>query len=723
MISQARVASRVSILVAVTLTITKGVVGFLVGSLAILSSAVDSMLDIISSSVNYYAIKKSEEPPDETHPFGHGKFESLATFLQSLVILGSGVFILYESYQKFITKGEVLDIDTGLYVMVFSIVVTLLLTRFLKSTAKKIDSMILKADAMHYEIDVLTNGGILISLLLIKATGFYIIDPIISAIISIYIIYSAISLNINVSKDLLDVELPKIIKDDIIKILDSFENLHVDYHKLRTRRSGSQKFLDLHLTLCRHLSLSEAHKISDVIEEKLMKNIKDLDVTIHIDPCDVVNCPGIEACNDSKLRLELDKLIKMEEEMSDFTQNLIAERLGGKMFGKDTKIYKFEKIKRAKRAALEANPGKELIDMGVGEPDDMANIAIVNVLKEEVMKKENRFYSDNGIQEFKDAASLYMKNRFNVDIDPKTEVNHAIGSKPALAMFPFCVINPGDYTLMTIPGYPVTGTITKYIGGNVYNLPLLKENNFLPDLDAIPQEIKEKAKLLYLNYPNNPTGALASREFFEKVVDFAKKNNVVVLHDAAYIELTYGEKQPSFLSVDGAKDVGVEVHSLSKSYNMTGWRMAFVCGNETLVKAFATVKDNNDSGQFIPIQKAAAYALAHPELIDETRKKYQRRLTKLSKVLREQGFYVNEPKGTFYLYFEIPKGTKSGRKFESAEEFCDYLIREKLISSVPWDDAGHFLRFTVTFEAKDLKDEDRIIGEISKRLSEEEFIF
>ena len=505
MISKTRAASRVSILVAVILTITKGVVGVLVGSLAILSSAVDSILDILSSSVNYYAIKKSEEPPDETHPFGHGKFESLATFLQSLVILGSGIFILYKSYEKFIQKGGVLDIDAGLYVMLFSIVVTFFLTRFLKRTAKATDSMILKADAMHYEIDILTNAGILISLVLIKLTGAHVIDSVVSAIISIYIIYSAISLNVSVSKDLLDVEVSKVVKDDILKILDSFENLHVDYHKLRTRRSGSQRFLDLHLTLCRYLSLSEAHKISDVIEEKLVKNIKDLDVTIHIDPCDAVNCPGIDACNDSKLRLELDKLIKVEEKMSDFTQNLIAERLGGNMFGKDTKIYKFEKIKRAKRAALEANPGKELIDMGVGEPDDMADFKIVNVLKEEVMKKENRFYSDNGIQEFKDAASLYMKRRFNVDIDPKTEVNHAIGSKPALAMFPFCVINPGDYTLMTIPGYPVTGTITKYIGGEVYNLPLLKENDFLPDLDSIPDEIKKKAKLLYLNYPNNPT--------------------------------------------------------------------------------------------------------------------------------------------------------------------------------------------------------------------------
>ncbi len=409
--------------------------------------------------------------------------------------------------------------------------------------------------------------------------------------------------------------------------------------------------------------------------------------------------------------------------MSSFMQNMIAERLGGNMFGKDTKIYKFEKIKRAKKAAMEKNPTAELIDMGVGEPDDKAPEAIINILKQEVDKRENRFYSDNGIQEFKDVAAEYMKKRFNVSIDPVNEVNHSIGSKPALAMIPFTLTNPGDISLMTVPGYPVTGSLTKYLGGDIYNLPLTKENDFLPNLDAIPEDIRNKAKILYLNYPNNPTGAIAGKDFFEKVVKFAKDNNIAVVHDAAYIELTFGKKQPSFLSVEGAKDVGIEIHSLSKSFNMTGWRLAFVCGNEVLVKAFATVKDNYDSGQFIPIQKAGAYALKHLELIEPIREKYKRRLSKLADALKNLGFYVNEPKGTFYLYFEIPKGTKDGKKFTSAEEFCDFLIREKYISSVPWDDAGNFLRFSVTFEADTIEEENRIIDEIQKRLAQENFIF
>ncbi|TCK61599.1 LL-diaminopimelate aminotransferase [Seleniivibrio woodruffii] len=409
--------------------------------------------------------------------------------------------------------------------------------------------------------------------------------------------------------------------------------------------------------------------------------------------------------------------------MSLFMENLISNRLGGKMFGKDTTIYKFEKIKRAKRAAIQENPGVELIDMGVGEPDAMAHDEVVKVLQLEATKKENRFYSDNGIDEFKQSAASYMQKRFGVTLDPATQVNHCIGSKPALALLPIALINPGDVALMTVPGYPVSGTTTKYLGGEVYNLPLLHENNFLPVLDSIPADILKRAKFLYINYPNNPTGAVATKEFYEKVVKFAKENDIAVISDAAYIELSYGDEPLSFLSVEGAMEVGIEIHSLSKSYNMTGWRLGFVCGNEHLVKAFATVKDNNDSGQFIPIQKAGCYCLDNPKLIEHTKAKYARRLNMLAKVLRTHGFTVNEPKGTFYLYFGIPKATVSGRKFENAEQFCDFLIREKLISSVPWDDAGNFLRFSVTFDAPTVEAEERIAKIIDERLSTEKYIF
>src|SRR5271156_4195950 len=202
-------------------------------------------------------------------------------------------------------------------------------------------------------------------------------------------------------------------------------------------------------------------------------------------------------------------------------QTLFADRLGGVNYGKSNKIYKFEKIKRAKRAALAAHPERKLLDFGIGENDDMADELVREVLKREVDKLENRGYADNGIAAFKEAAAGFMKKLFGVQLDPVTEVNHAIGSKPALAMLPACFINPGDVTLMTVPGYPVAGTHTKYYGGEVHNLPLLEENGYSPDPHGIPADIKKRAKLMVLNYPNSPTGAVAPRDFYRQVIDFA----------------------------------------------------------------------------------------------------------------------------------------------------------------------------------------------------------
>ncbi|GKX27975.1 aspartate aminotransferase [Vallitalea longa] len=411
--------------------------------------------------------------------------------------------------------------------------------------------------------------------------------------------------------------------------------------------------------------------------------------------------------------------------METYIQELIADRIGGNKFGKSTVIYKFEKIKRAKAAAISEHPDMEIIDMGVGEPDAMADEGVVRTLAEEAAKWENRNYADNGVPEFKEAAARYLEEVYDVKgIDGATEINHAIGSKPALAMMAQAFINPGDITLMTVPGYPIMGTMTKWLGGEVYNLSLLEENDFLPDLDSIPEDVLKKAKLLYLNYPNNPTGAVAPREFFEKVIGFAKENDLVVVQDAAYAALTFDGNRPfSFLSLDGAKDVGVEIHSLSKAYNMTGWRMAFVAGNEKVVSAFAAVKDNNDSGQFKGIQKAGIYALEHPEITEKTAAKYSRRHDMLVDVLNKLGFTARKPKGSFYLYVKIPKGVKGGETFTTAEDFSQFLIRKKLISTVPWDDAGAFVRFSVTFLADTEEEEKKVIDEIYNRLSDVEFAF
>ena len=408
----------------------------------------------------------------------------------------------------------------------------------------------------------------------------------------------------------------------------------------------------------------------------------------------------------------------------DYVQQLFANRLGGNQFGKDTKIYKFEKIKRAKRAALEANPGKELFDLGVGEPDEMAFPSVVKALQLEAEKAENRGYTDNGIQEFKVAAVKYMEKVFGVKgLDPDRHVNHTIGSKPGLAMIPSIFINPGDITLMTVPGYPVMGTHTQYLGGEVVNLPLTKESKFLPDLKSIDPGVAKRAKLLYINYPNNPTGANAPRKFYEEVVDFAKTNDVVVVQDAAYAALTFDGKPTSFLSVPGAMDVGVELHSLSKSYNMTGWRIAFIVGNELVVKGLAHVKDNVDSGQFAAIQKAGIHALENPDITQKILEKYRRRLTLLVDALNSVGFDAVMSGGSFFLYVEAPRGIKGGQRFETGEDFSQFLIKEMLISTVPWDDVGRFTRFSATFTAKDPKEETRIVEEIKKRLSSVEFEF
>ena len=411
--------------------------------------------------------------------------------------------------------------------------------------------------------------------------------------------------------------------------------------------------------------------------------------------------------------------------MESFIQGLFAERIGGEKFGKDTVLYKFEKIKRAKREAIAKNPGKELIDMGVGEPDWMAEPEVIEVLYNEAKKWENRGYTDNGIGEFKEAAAKYMEIVYGVaGLDPEKEINHGIGSKPILALLPLAFINPGDITIMTVPGYPVLGTTTKAVGGEVINLPLLEENNFLPDIDSLTEDQKKRAKLLYINYPNNPTGATATEEFYKKVVKFAKDNDIIVVSDEAYSALTFdGVKPYSFLNVEGAKEVGVAIQSLSKAYNMTGWRIAFIAGNELVVKGFATVKDNNDSGQFAGIQKAGIYCMEHPEITEKTAAKYSRRHNLLVDALTNAGFKVKKPKGSFYLYVKAPIGTKSGEKFANAEEFSQYMIKEKMISTVPWDDAGNFVRFSVTFVAKDEADEARVIAEIKNRLGSGEFIF
>jgi len=397
-------------------------------------------------------------------------------------------------------------------------------------------------------------------------------------------------------------------------------------------------------------------------------------------------------------------------------RKLFAKRIGGENFGVEEAIYKFEKIKRAKAQARREHPEIELLDFGVGEPDRMAPAAIREAMKKAVDDPANRGYADNGIPLFRQAAADYLAKFFGVrGIDPATQICHSIGSKPALAMLPLCFIDPGDVSIMTVPGYPVLATHTRYLGGSVYPVQLRRENNFLPDLDSIPQDILRKAKLFYVNYPNNPTGAAPSEDFFDRLIELADRHNILIVQDAAYATLVYGREPLSILSRPGGSEVAVELHSMSKSYNMTGWRLGFVAGSAMAVKAYAEVKDNVDSGQFKAIQVAAAAGIADRSMADAIKAHYESRLRKMVAALRNAGFDASMPGGTFYLYVPAPCAAGSVR-FSCAEEASQFLIRNALISTVPWDDAGAYLRFSATFESRCDDDDDRVIGELAERL-------
>lgn len=403
-------------------------------------------------------------------------------------------------------------------------------------------------------------------------------------------------------------------------------------------------------------------------------------------------------------------------------EKLFAERIGGEQFGKSTEIYKFEKIKRAKAKARELHPDLEILDFGVGEPDQVAPAPIREALKVEVDKSENRGYADNGIPEFKQAAAEYMKNFFGVELDPASEINHSIGTKPALAMLPLAFINPGDVIFQTVPGYPVMATHTKYLGGEVVDIPLLEENSFLPDLESIDPALADRCKLFYINYPNNPTGAVATDEFYDELIAFAQKHNILIIQDAPYATLVYDGELKSILQRPEAKTCCLELHSMSKAYNMTGWRLAFFCGASWAVEALATIKDNCDSGQFKAIQHAACAGIADEALAEGIRSHYEKRLRRMVEVLKEVGFDAQMPGGTFYLYVKAPKGA-GDVEFANAEEASLYLIENVGISTVPWDNTGPFVRFGAVFESAGDEDDERVLNELADRLKKVDLKF
>ena len=327
--------------------------------------------------------------------------------------------------------------------------------------------------------------------------------------------------------------------------------------------------------------------------------------------------------------------------------------------------YLFLEIDKAKRKARAE--GRDIIDLGIGDPDQPTPKYIIEVLYRAAQDPANHRYAlDQGMPALRRAIEGWYKRRFDVNLDPDTEILPLIGSKEGIAHFPVAFINQGEYSLVPDPCYPPYKGGTILAGGKPYLMPLLEKNAFLPDLKKIPSSILKKAKILFVNYPNNPTGAVAGKDFYKDVVAFAKKHKLIVLSDLAYSEMVYdGYKPPSIFEIEGARDVAIEFHSLSKTYNMTGWRVGWACGNKELVAALAKVKSNVDSGIFSAIQVAGIAALEGPqEEISKMCALYQERRDCLVNGLRSLGWQITPPKATFYLWIKVP-GNKSSIEFSA----------------------------------------------------------
>lgn len=323
--------------------------------------------------------------------------------------------------------------------------------------------------------------------------------------------------------------------------------------------------------------------------------------------------------------------------------------------------YFFAEINRKRNELVDL--GVDIINMGVGDPDLPTPAHIVQAMHEAIDDPSSHNYPPyQGTKEYRRAAVEWMARRFGITgLNPDTEVVSSIGSKEAIHNTFLAFVEPGDYTLIAEPGYPVYRTSTIFAGGEPYTMPLKAENNFLPDLKAIPQEVAHKAKLLWINYPNNPTGALATLEFFEELIDYCHQYDILLCHDHAYSEMAYdGYKPPSVLQVEGAKDVAIEFHSLSKSYNMTGWRIGFVVGNALGIKGVSQVKTNVDSGVFKAIQGAAIAAFqTTEEELQEVISVYQNRRNMIVQGLQSLGWPIEAPKATLYVWVPVPKSYSS----------------------------------------------------------------
>jgi len=374
----------------------------------------------------------------------------------------------------------------------------------------------------------------------------------------------------------------------------------------------------------------------------------------------------------------------------------IADRL------KKLPPYLFVEIDKEKRSAMEK--GYDIIDLGVGDPDTPTPRHIVDALhKASLESKHQKYALDQGYPLLRIEIASWYKERFGVSLDPETEILPLIGSKEGIAHIPLAFINPGDTVLVPDPCYPPYKSGTIFAGGTPEIMPLLSKNNFLPDLRHIKPHLLTKAKMMFLNYPNNPTSAVCDTSFFRDVVKFASRENLIVCHDAAYTELCFdGYKPPSFLQVEGAKDVGIEFHSLSKTFNMTGWRIGWACGNAAIIKGLAKVKANIDSGIFTAIQLAGIAALKHASKnVEKLNTTYQKRRDVLVEGLKSIGWKVNSPKATFYVWVPVVE------RYTSIT-MAQVLLEKAHVIVTPgngFGDSGEgYIRFALTVDERRLKE-------------------
>ncbi len=358
--------------------------------------------------------------------------------------------------------------------------------------------------------------------------------------------------------------------------------------------------------------------------------------------------------------------------------------------------YLFVQISR--KIAEKKAQGIEVISFGIGDPDIATPNQILDGLRKSSNDQANHRYPESeGLPEFRQTVSDWYDSRFNVKLNPQTEVISLIGAKEGIGHAALCFIDPGDICLIPDPGYPVYAVGTLFAGGTNYVMPLLEDNNWLPDLDTIPSHIAEQATMMWLNYPNNPTGAVADLNYFDKVVEFAKKWDVAILHDACYTEVAFdGYKPPSFLQAKGAMDIGIEFHSMSKSYNMTGWRVGMAVGNQEIIEKLLVVKSNLDSGVPGSIQKMAIEAMRKPiQYVDERNDIYQCRRDKVVKVLKEIGLTLESPKASLYVWARVPDGLTSAK-------FAEQLLEERDVLMIPGGNYGvngeGYVRLSLTLE-------------------------